>query len=418
MKTELILIGDELLYGKTRDLNAFWLGPFLRDRGMTLDRVTLIHDNEIEIQNTLREAFQRVDIVITSGGLGPTGDDLTKISLANYFKKELFPSEEAKKIVKENYSRFAREWKPEQNFYHQVPRDFLIVSNPAGQAPGLAYIADGKAVFAAPGVPREFKAMIEKEYFPLIQKYFSKNLQKPSRKIALRTYGVPEEIIFFELCPGLWQRLESLGKVSSLPLSTFGGVDIVLQVDDCNYDSTLEKIHELIDPSPLAPYIWQWGDEELPSYVLKKAINKKLTFAFAESCSGGLCSSRITDIAGSSEAFKGGIVCYDEKIKKEFLNVSKDTLSKYGVYSPECAKEMAQGLQKLFNVNYAISLSGIAGPSGGTANNPIGTVYIGWSSQTNSGSECYYLKGDRITLKERFSQRALLTLLQKIEEKD
>lgn len=418
MKTELILIGDELLYGKTRDLNAFWLGPFLRERGLTLDKVTLIHDDEKEIHETLREAFKRVDIVFTSGGLGPTGDDLTKAALANYFGKELFISEEAKTIVKENYARFAREWKPEQNFYHQVPRDFLITSNPAGQAPGLAYISEGKGVFAAPGVPREFRAMIEKEYFPIIEKHFAGQLDKPLKKITLRTYGVPEEVIFFELCPGLWQKLEALGKLSSLPLATFGGVDIVLQVTAENYDLVLKEFQTLVNNSPLASHVWQWGDDEIPNLVLKKAIANKVTFAFAESCSGGLCSSRVTDIAGSSEAFKGGIICYDEEVKKNLLKVSEQTLNTHTVYSLECAEEMAKGLRQLLGVDYAISLTGIAGPSGGTEQNPVGTVYIGWSSKKNSGSERFALKGDRVTLKERFSQRALLTLLQKIEEKN
>lgn len=415
MKTELVLIGDELLYGKTRDLNAFWLGPFLKERGLSLDKVTIVHDSLKEIHDALDAAFSRVDLVFTSGGLGPTGDDLTKEALAKYFKKELYESEEAKEIVKGNYERFNRIWKPEQNNYHIVPRDFLITSNPQGQAPGLAYLANGKALFAGPGVPREFKALVEKIYFPHIEKFFAGKIGEPSSKISLRTYGVPEEIIFFELCPGLWEKLEQIGKVSSLPLSNFGGVDIIVQVKKDQEEVAKKKFKNLVESSPLAPYIWQWGSLELPEFVLEEALKRKIKFGFAESCSGGLTSSRITDIAGSSEAFKGSIVCYDEEIKKNLLHVSEETLSTHSVYSQECAKEMAEGTRKLLGVDFAISLTGIAGPSGGSEKNPVGTVFIGWSCSKNSGAERYELKGDRVTLKERFSQRALLTLLKLIQ---
>lgn len=414
MNSELILIGDELLYGKTRDLNAFWLGPFLKDHGMSLERVTIVRDSLKEIHAALSESLARVDLVFTSGGLGPTGDDLTKEALATFFKKELFESEEAKEIVKRNYARFNRVWKPEQNNYHIVPRDFLVTSNPQGQAPGLAYMENGKGVFAGPGVPREFKALVEKIYFPHIEKFFQGRIEKAHSKLSLRTYGVPEEIIFFELCPGLWEKLEKIGKVSSLPLSNYGGVDIIVQVEKEKEKQGLQEFKRLVENSPLAKHIWQWGSKELPEYVIEKALEKKLKFAFAESCSGGLSSSRITDIAGSSEAFKGSVVCYDEEIKKNLLQVKEETLKNYTVYSSECAEEMAKGVRALLNVDIAISLTGIAGPTGGTEKNPVGTVYIGWSHHKGSGAERFDLRGDRVTLKERFSQRGLLTLLREL----
>lgn len=408
----MIIIGDEILNGRTADLNGTWLTKYLFKRGLQLKAMRFIRDDVDEINNALTAALKESDIVITSGGIGPTLDDKTKNTLANYFGKKISESANVANIVTENYVRFGRTWTKESNHYHFFPEDFVATPNPKGLAPGITYFSpDKKLIMAGPGVPREFTEIVEQEFFPLIKKHFSERFEENFQTVV-RTQGVPEEKIFFDLCPTLWNDLEKFGKVSSLPHTI--GIDIVISYhgDAQSHLVTQQKIKELIMSTKLKDNVWQWGNVAIAELVLDKAKNKKCTFAFAESCTGGLTSSKITDLPGSSDVFHGGIISYDNSIKENILKVKSQTLKDFGAVSIETATEMAIGARELLKVDYAISISGIAGPTGGTPEKPKGTVAIGFASKDKSGAHLYLFPGDRIRLKDRFSDKALLTLFE------
>ena len=412
LSVSMIVIGDEILNGRTTDLNGSWLSKYLFKQGMQFKSLRFIRDNVDEINHALDASLKESDIVITSGGIGPTLDDKTKNTLARYFNKQIVESEKVASIVTENYIRFGRNWTKETNHYHFFPEDFQATSNPKGLAPGITYFTpEKKLIMAGPGVPREFTEMVEVEFFPLIKKHFHDRFEENFQTVV-RTQGVPEEKIFFELCPSLWSDLEKFGKVSSLPHTI--GIDIVISYhgDVDSHLVTQQKIKELILSTPLKDHIWQWGNVSVQELVLQKAKNKKCTFAFAESCTGGLTASKITDIPGSSAVFHGGIISYDNSIKENILNVKAQTLKNHGAVSIEVATEMAVGARDLLKTDYVVSISGIAGPDGGTPDKPKGTVAIGFASKDKSGAHLYHFPGDRIRLKERFSDKALLTLLE------
>lgn len=412
LSVSMIVIGDEILNGRTTDLNGTWLSKYLFKRGLQFKSLRFIRDDVDEINNALTASLNDSDIVITSGGIGPTLDDKTKNTLANYFGKKIVENDEVAQIVTENYIRFGRTWSKESNHYHFFPEDFQATPNPKGLAPGITYFSpDKKLIMAGPGVPREFTEIVDLEFFPMIKKHFSERFEENFQTV-IRTQGVPEEKIFYELCPTLWSDLEVFGKVSSLPHTI--GIDIVISYhgDEKSHLVTQEKIKEVIMKTKLKDHVWQWGNMPIAELVFEKAKSKKYTFAFAESCTGGLASSKITDLSGSSAVFYGGIISYDNSIKERVLKVKRETLENFGAVSIETATEMARGARELLKVDFAISISGIAGPTGGTPEKPKGTVAIGYATKDKSGAEIFYFPGDRIRLKDRFSDKALLSLLE------
>ena len=413
LRVTLLVIGDEILYGRTTDLNGAWLSKFLFNNGLYFKNMLFVRDNEIDIVEALKNALDHSDIVITSGGIGPTLDDKTKKILAEFFNKKIIERNDVALIVDENYRRFGREWKRDLNFYHYFPEDFIAINNPKGLAPGLGFYNNQKLVLSGPGVPREFQMMNELEFLPLIKQFFPNQFQE-NQQVVIRTKGIPEEKIFNELCPNLWKDLSKFGSVSSLPHTI--GIDIVINFTGSHLDQqkTLTEIAQLIEKTPLHDYVWQYGNSPLPVSILNEAKAKKLTFSFAESCTGGLCSSKITDLSGSSEVFYGSVISYDNSVKINAINVSNSTLEKFGAVSLECAKEMAIGVKNKIGTDVGVSITGIAGPTGGSIEKPIGTVVIGVAFKNYVESFRYQFPGDRVRLKERFSDMALLHLLMAI----
>lgn len=422
INVSMIVIGDEILNGRTTDLNGSFLSKFLFQKGLNFKTLRFIRDDVDEINKAITDLILESDIIFTSGGIGPTLDDKTKTTLANYFGKKIIERDDVAEIVTQNYIRFGRSWTPGHNYYHFFPEDFIPVKNPRGLAPGIAYYEDvhRKLIMAGPGVPREFTEMVDKEFFPLIKKYFSERLGE-FQQTVIRTTGVSEEKIFFELCPTLWKELEQFGKVSSLPHTI--GIDIVISYsgNESDQKKISADIKKVIEVSALRDHVWQYGNIPVNELVLAKARELNATFSFAESCTGGLTSSKITDLSGSSEVFFGGVVSYANSAKENFLNVKSETLKKFGAVSLETAKEMAEGALTEFKTDFAISITGIAGPSGGSKEKPEGTVVIGHAGKNStgifSGSRLFQFPGDRIKRKERFSDMALLTLLHLMEGK-
>lgn len=411
MKVEIIVIGNELLLGKIKDLNAYWLANKLLQHGQQLSHISVVADTKEELNSAIKLAWRRSDLVITSGGLGPTKDDLTKYILGDYFKKEICFSQQAYDIALQHCERYQREYDKEKYHYHDIPKDFEPIFNPSGYAPGLKYTENAKTLICAPGVPREFETMIS-EVLPTVIGEQSQVIER----FTVKTYKLPESNIFHSLIPDLWEHLKKYGEPSSLP--HYAGVDIgvVLKGDQETVNKQKKELIEYFDASAIKENIYYYGNKTLPEILVEKAKEKKLTFGFAESCTGGLNSSRITDVSGSSSVFNGSIVSYSNEVKQKSLNVKSKTLNNHGAVSEETAFEMAIGARDVLNVDIAISTTGIAGPTGGSKEKPVGTVGIGISSKNGSDSKIYHFKGDRETLKFRFSQMAFFLLLDEIQK--
>lgn len=409
-KIDFIVIGDELLNGKISDRNVAQLAKITHKNQHTLNQVHIIGDNEKQFNLAMKQALSQADVVITSGGLGPTKDDQTKNMLAQYFAKPLQESKDALDLSKKIYQEKGREYDHDKFDYHILPKDFIAFNNPSGFAPGLSFELQGQLIFSTPGVPHEFSNMLETEIAPKINKKFktSENLYH----FTARTWKIPESKIFGEVAPGLWDELEKLGKVSSLP--HIFGVDIGVSIssEKSSREEIQKKLENIIDSSPIKEFVWQYGTKSLAELIVAEASQKNLTIGFSESCTGGLCASMITDVSGSSKVFWGSVVSYANEVKIKSLGVSIDTLNSYGAVSEQTALEMAVGARNQLGVDIAVSTTGIAGPGGGSIDKPVGTVGIGFATGTSSSSKVYQFKGDREILKQRFANKALITLLE------
>jgi nicotinamide-nucleotide amidase len=410
LTAHLIVIGDELLTGKISDINTFQVARWLGEQGFRLQYSTITPDTPQEFTQVLKQAWESSDLVITTGGLGPTEDDITKSTLAKFFKGDLLPHEKAAEMAKSHYKRIEKEWNKETNSYHLIPEGMEPIGNPKGLAPGLSFIEQGKLFMAAPGVPRELKGMLETEFITLLDQVFP-NRKCHNQVLTIRTFGVPEEKIFFHMMPGLWEDLSEWGKVSSLPQVLGVDIHVTIEGDEQKLAEAKSYWQKKLKKSPLAESIWSWEFLSLEEIVVKEATAKGLTLSLAESCTGGLVANRLTNISGSSSIFLSSVVAYANEAKVNILGVNEETLKKFGAVSEPTALEMAKGARKAIPTDISLSLTGIAGPGGGTKEKPVGTVCIGWDSKLESHSKTYNFRGDREHLKRRFSEMALFKIL-------
>lgn len=415
MKAGFLIIASEVLNGKISDVNNQTLAQFLRKFHVEIEKTIIVKDSIPSIHKALKDLLDECDFVVTSGGLGPTRDDLTKDALGSFFGKKNLFSDGAMKIAEKNYQRFNRPFAGKEHGYCWLPEDFVALNNPTGMAPGLFYSDNDKYILCGPGVPREFRGIIEEHLERLI---LSKNTSTEKfRLVNIRTKRIPEEKIFGEVDPTLWDKLEAYGDVSSLP--NYLGVDVGVRISgssEAELDRKEKEILSIIDSSPLKASVWHIGLESIEEVILTKARALNLKFGFAESATGGLCAHRITSVSGSSKSFMGSIVSYDNSVKAGVLGVRPETLATYSEVSLETAKEMSEGAKKILDVDIAVSITGIAGPSGGTPEKPVGYVCVGVSSGMGTESFEAKLFGDREQLKFRFSQQVLMTLIETMEK--
>jgi nicotinamide-nucleotide amidase len=415
MKIGLLIIGNEILEGKITDLNTRSLALFLRGLHLELESTLTVQDTENAIKNGLNSLFDQCDVVVTSGGLGPTRDDLTKETMASFFNKKISYSEDSYLVALKNYQRFNRPFENKQHGYCFLPEGFTALENTTGFAPCLFAEFSGKFLLCGPGVPREFNSLLSDHFENVILTRFPKN-NHVIESFTVRTKRIPEEKIFGEVDPSLWNKLSAYGTVSSLP--TVMGVDVGIKLVAKNKNELelkKKEILEIFKSSPLSSAIWQFGNTPLEEFIVSLANKKNITYGFAESCTGGLCSHRLTNIAGSSQTFLGSVVCYSEKIKSSSLGVSPETLSTFSAVSSETAGEMSSGLAKNFGVDIALSITGLAGPGGGSEDKPVGTAFVGVTSKGQTLTHRLQLFGDREQLKLRFSQAVLFYLLEELE---
>ena len=411
LQVELITIGDELLLGFTIDTNAAHISRTLAASGVEVVRRTTVGDEAEKIAHAVREALDRTGAVITTGGLGPTSDDLTKPAIARIFGREMKLDESIATKIEERWrARFPNARFPATNRTQaEIPEGARILTNRHGTAPGI-WLEDerGRWVAMMPGVPREMRGMLTEELLPAI-KARAKGEESVVLSGTLRTTGIAESAIAELLGPNfLGEPNTELGALPLAYLPGVAGVDLRVTAKGLPRTQAEKLVHEAIVKlkSRVSAYAYGEDDADLAAVVLEKCRALNLRLAVAESCTGGMLGERLTSIPGSSDVFLGGLIAYHNDVKRNLLGVPAEDIDRYGAVSEEVALQMASGVREKLGADVGVSVTGIAGPGGGTAEKPVGLVWI-----AVHGSEVkarrFHVGGDRAEIRQRAAQAAL-----------
>jgi nicotinamide-nucleotide amidase len=402
MRAELITIGDELLFGQTIDTNAAFIGIKLAEAGVDLVYHTTVGDQAEDIIGAIGLAMNRVDFVLITGGLGPTHDDITKKVLCKFFKRQLVFHEDILKSLEKRYSDLGIVMPPINQNQALLPQGAKLIENKIGSALGMIFEERGKMLVSVPGVPAEMEAMVADSIIPML-------MQKSDGQIIIhrkiRTIGIMESAIFEKVKDIIDEK--SFIKVAFLP--SYKGVDIRLTARTDDRTKAENAITELIEKykNRIGKYIFGYDDDELPAIIGFLLNEKKQTLAVAESCTGGLLGKTITDISGSSAYFKGGVISYANEIKIDLLNVPPIAIEAHGAVSSETAKFMAEGVRERCRADIGVAITGVAGPTGGTPEKPVGLVYIGLASNKDTITKEFRFKSARAATRLRSTYAAL-----------
>jgi nicotinamide-nucleotide amidase len=377
MKAEIITIGDELLIGQVIDTNSAWLGQQLSLLGISLYQRTACGDSKEQILSCLKDAENRSDIIIITGGLGPTKDDITKKTMCEYFNTTLVVDEKVLEWVTRIFRMRKMEMLETNLQQAMIPANSKTLWNRSGTAPGMWFDINNKIFISLPGVPFEMKTIFEEEAIPLIKNKFTLPFiyHRTLQTCSIGESYLAEKIIDIE------ETLPQHIKLAYLP--SVGAVRLRLSAHGNNESEVMNDVAVIVNKmyERIGEYIYGENNDSLSEVVGKLLTNKNKTMATAESCTGGFIAHQITSIPGSSKYFTGSIVSYDNKIKQQELNVSNTILNNEGAVSEACVKKMATEILSKFNVDYAIATSGIAGPDGGSEEKPVGTVWIAVASR-------------------------------------
>ena len=425
MKAEIITIGDELLIGQVVDTNSAWMAQRLNDEGIELYQITSVHDNREHILSALDEAFSRVDIVLTTGGLGPTKDDITKNVMCEYFGTQLVEDPHVRAHIHELYKDRPEALNRLTATQWQVPQSATILPNRVGSAPIMVFEnkvegegQNSKFLIAMPGVPHEMKIAMIEQVLPFIRlKVIGERLKAMDlvHKTIL-VHGIPESKLAI-LIEDWENTLPSSIRLAYLPKDGF----IRLRLSSYGEVTSIE-IQTYIDTLlPLiSDYLLATEDISLESLVGRLLVQQGMTIATAESCTGGRLAAVLNAQSGASAYYMGSVVAYDNSVKTNILGVSPFTLDADGAVSESTVRQMAEGVRTLLHTDYAIATSGIAGPTGGTADKPVGTVWIAWATPDGTQTQCFHFgaarEREQITL--RAVTEALVRLVKILQQKN
>ncbi|MBN7574471.1 competence/damage-inducible protein A [Clostridium sp. 2-1] len=389
MKAEIIAIGTEILLGDIINSNAQYLAQELAALGIDMYYQQVVGDNEIRIMHAFDEAYSRSDIIITTGGLGPTDDDITKEVAAKYFNKELIEDENSTKKIRD-YFKF-RERAMTQNNLKQglIPEGATVINNNNGTAPGVIMEDDNKIMIILPGPPKEMKPMFEESVKPYLQEKSDSILVSRVVKIL----GIGESAVAEEIK----DLIDAQTNPTIAPYAKDVGVMLRITAKAETKDEALKLIEPIEEEikNRLGDNVYATEDINIEEVVARLLIEKKLTISTAESCTGGMIASYLINYPGISEVFLEGAVTYSNEAKHNRLGVNNDILNQYGAVSEETAREMAIGIAKTANTDVSIVTTGIAGPEGGTLEKPVGLVFIGVYVQGKVTIKKCLFKGDR-----------------------
>ncbi len=406
MTCEIISVGTELLLGQVVDTNAVFLSRELAAIGVQVFWRVTVGDNRERLTDALRVALARADVVVTIGGLGPTEDDLTREAIADALNEPLEYDPALGEHLKELFAMRGREVSPSQLRQAYRPPSAEPIPNPHGTAPGLKIERDGKLLFALPGPPNEFEPMAREHVIPVLA---TRSGGAVIRSRVLRLCGIGEADAEAHVKDLIRNPNPTLA-----PLAHLGEVHLRITARARSPEEADKMIAQMEHAvrERLGDYIYGADDTTLEHAIVTLLRQHGQSLATAESCTGGLLSHRITEVPGSSDVFIGGIVAYSNAIKERELGVPRDILETYGAVSEPTARAMAEGVRARLGSYWGIGITGIAGPTGGTPEKPVGLVYVSLSDPTGTVMERHLLMGDRHTVKWRASQVAL-TLLRK-----
>lgn len=411
MNACVVSIGNELLIGETVNTNAAWIGRRLGETGIVLQKIITIGDDGNAIVSAVDEAVGHYAVTIVTGGLGPTHDDITKNVITDYFGGKLVFHPEILARLKAYFEARGYPFPKTNESQAYLPDNAEILPNKAGSAQGMLFKKNGHLCFVLPGVPREMEYIMENSVLPYLRQL--KNDQVVQH-FTWRTTGVPESLLAEML--GDVSRIEEHGRLAFLPKYT--GVDLRLTVEAKSVEEaeTHRKQVEKLITEKIGNYVYATGDMPLEKVIGDLLREKRQTLAVAESCTGGLICSRLTRIPGSSAYFMGGMVTYSNEQKVKALGVSAATLARHGAVSEETAREMAAGVRRAVGTDYGLSVTGIAGPEGGTPEKPVGLVYIGLATKNQVEARRHLFARDRQINQERSATAALLWLWRVLKE--
>lgn len=410
MKAEIICIGTELLLGDIVNTNAYVIARALKEIGIDVYYHTSVGDNFERIKEIFTMAWKRSDIIITTGGLGPTRDDITKEAIAKALNLKMILNNEAMSKIEEFFKKINREFTENNIRQAFIPEGAEIIPNEVGLAPGVLLEKDDKVVIMLPGPPFEMEPMLKNFCIPYLHKKSGAIIY--SR--VLKFYGIGEAALEEKLI----DLIDSQTNPTIAPYAKMGEVTIRITAKAKNKEEALKMIEPIEEEIKrrVGKYIFAFDDQRIEDVVGKMLIEKGLTIAIAESCTGGLIAHKLTNIPGISQSLDRAIVSYSNRSKVELLGVNSLTIEKWGAVSEKTAEEMAKGVRKSSNCDIGLSVTGIAGPDGGTSEKPVGLVFIGYSDRNTTFSRKFYFKGQRNEIKERAANAALQLLRERLSE--
>jgi len=399
MRVEIITIGDEILYGHTVDTNSAHIGRRLAEIGVELEWITSVGDAPDRIRRAFETAAERSDAVIVTGGLGPTHDDVTRDVFSTFCGRELVPDEAILEQIRERFRRRGMEMPESNRSQAMIVEGASIIENKWGTAPGTHLEQDGVHFFLLPGVPREMEGMMAEYVLPALAQ---RTAGRIIRHLTLRTTGVSESALYDRL-----SEIEGLDALAFLP--GLSGVDMRITVREEDEKAAQRKVEAMAEAirARVGEHIYTTGDEALEEIIGRELKRRGWRIAVAESCTGGLIGARLTNVSGSSAYFDRSLVTYSNESKIELLGIPAVTIEQYGAVSDQTARAMAEGVRGRAGVEVGLSVTGIAGPTGGTPEKPVGQVYIGLSTPAETTVREFRFTGNRATNRERTAQAAL-----------
>ncbi|MBU4349953.1 competence/damage-inducible protein A [bacterium] len=413
MKAEIISIGSEILRGQITDTNANFIAKKLVELGIDLEHILAVSDNPESLLSTLKLALQRSDLIITTGGLGPTEDDITYQAIARALNLKLIKYPEAEENLKRILKKINKTISPSNLKQVYLPEEAKIILNQYGTAPAMILEKDNKIICSFPGVPHEMKNLIEENLIPYLKEKFPPSMIKKSK--ILKVTGLGESSVN-ELIR------DYINKQTNLSFGIYANPEDI-QVQVTTQAPTEKETDKLLQSSVnqltkiLGNYIYGSDDETLEEVVGKLLKTKKLTVAVAESCTGGMLGEMITRIPGSSEYFQGGVISYNAKVKEDLLKVPPEVIKKYGEVSEQVARLMAEGARINCHSDIGISITGIAGPGGASEKKKVGLVYMALADSKKTLTQKHQLFGNRQLIRVRSARRALNMLRMYLMEK-
>jgi nicotinamide-nucleotide amidase len=412
LTAEIIAIGSELLTPTKTDTNSLWLTEKLNEIGIEVKLKTIVGDDKLRLEETIRDALKRSDIVLSTGGLGPTEDDITRTVSATAIDRELIYLEELETDLRERFRRWGREMPDINKRQAYIIKGAEVLPNPNGSAVGMLVEIDDKVFGILPGPPRENQPMFTNFILPKLRERAGEIYV---RRRFLRVSGMGESAVDEAIAP----IYKSYANVETSILFNKSEIELHLSAQSNSEAEANKILDELAQKiaEKLGIAVFAMNGETMEEVIGNLLKTQGKTLSIAESCTGGLVGSRITEVSGSSEYFIEGAVCYANDAKIRTLSVPPELIENYGAVSAEVAEAMARGMREKAKTDYAVSVTGIAGPTGGTEEKPVGTVFIGYADETQVKSFKIILPGDRYLVRWRASQAVLDYLRRQILKK-